>query len=65
MSVSRPLAPSLNSDASVHSTPSSSFMRSSQSSACFALRIPPAGLKPTLCPVRSWYSRIARTITRP
>src|SRR3989454_6104400 len=34
-------------------SPSSSFMRMSQSSACFALRIPPAGLNPTAHPVRS------------
>ena len=28
-----------------------------------AERMPPAGLNPTLCPVRVWYSRIARHMT--
>src|SRR5215211_6725048 len=32
--------------------------------ACLALLIPPAGLKPTLYPWRSRYSRMARVITR-
>ena len=36
----------------------------SQSSDCFAVRMPPAGLNPTAMPVCCAYSRIARTITR-
>ena len=46
-------------------SPSSSFMSVSQSSDWRAVRRPPAGLNPTAMPVRSWYSRIARVITRP
>ena len=37
----------------------------SQSSATFAVRMPPAGLRPTSWPVRSRYSRMARAITSP
>ncbi len=37
----------------------------SQSVDCFAVRIPPAALKPTAIPVCWAYSRIARVITRP
>src|SRR5438445_609036 len=65
MSVSRALAPSRNRAARSHSSPSSSFMRMSHSSAPLALRIPPAGLNPTAWPVSSRYSRIWRVITTP
>src|SRR5256885_16594522 len=40
-------------------------MRMSQSSACFAARMPPAGLNPTAAPIRISYSRIMRVITTP
>src|SRR3989454_697342 len=60
MTVSRALAPSRNRAARSHSSPSSSFMRMSHSSAPLALRIPPAGLNPTAWPVSSRYSRIWR-----
>src|SRR5216117_1637065 len=42
MSVSKALAPSLNSAGLSQRSPSSSFIRISQSRACFAARIPPA-----------------------
>src|SRR2546430_2614419 len=65
MSVSRALAPSRNRAARSHSSPSSSFMRMSHSSAPLALRIPPAGLNPTAWPVSSRDSRIWRVIPTP
>src|SRR5216110_2891982 len=65
MSVSNELAPSRNKAGLSQRSPSSSFIRISQSSACFAARIPPAGLNPTLAPVRISYSRIIRAITTP
>ena len=57
------LAPNLNNEGSNQARPNSSFINPSQSSDCFAVLIPPAGLYPTAIPVRSAYSRIARTIT--
>ncbi len=64
ISASIELAPNLNKLGSNQGRPSSSFISASQSSDCFAVLIPPAGLYPTAIPVRSAYSRIARTITR-
>lgn len=51
MSPSRELAPILNKLGCVQSSPSSSFIKESHVKASLALRIPPAGLKPTLWPV--------------
>src|SRR5579871_5490061 len=65
MSFSRPLAPKRNSAAFIQSRPSSSFMSASHSVDCLAVRIPPAGLKPTAMPVSCAYSRMARVITNP
>src|ERR1700723_3095107 len=64
MSPNNPLAPKRNSSARIHDGPSSSFIMASQSMDCFAVRIPPAGLKPTAIPVCCAYSRMARTMTR-
>src|SRR5436190_1021370 len=65
MSVSNELAPNRNKAGRSHRSPSSSFIRISQSSACLAVRMPPAGLKPIVDPVRVSYSRIIRAITTP
>src|SRR6266566_5431965 len=65
MSVSKELAPNLNKEGRSQRSPSSSFIRISQSSACLAVRMPPAGLKPIVDPVRVSYSRIIRAITTP
>ena len=62
---SNPLAPKRNSSALIQDGPSSSFINASHSMDCFAVRIPPAGLKPTAMPVSCAYSRIARVITKP
>lgn len=51
ISPSRELAPILNKFGCVQSSPSSSFIKESHVKASLALRIPPAGLKPTLWPV--------------
>lgn len=51
MSPSSELAPILNRSGCVQSSPSSSFIKESHVRASLALRIPPAGLKPTLWPV--------------
>ena len=51
ISPSRELAPILNKLGCVQSSPSSSFIKESHVKASLALRIPPAGLKPTLWPV--------------
>ena len=51
MSASKELAPMRNKSGLVQSSPNSSFIRANQVRASFALRIPPAGLKPTLWPV--------------
>src|SRR5467141_1236765 len=59
-----PLAPNRNNSALSQESPSSSFIRASQSSDCFAVRMPPAGLKPTAIPVSCAYSRMARVMTR-
>lgn len=56
MSPSRELAPILNKLGCVHSSPSSSFIKESHVNASLELRIPPAGLKPTLWPV-CWKER--------
>ena len=49
----------------IHGVPSSSFINANHSVDCFAVRIPPAGLKPTAIPVSWAYSRMARVITNP
>src|SRR5712664_3899176 len=59
-----PLAPNRNNSALSHESPSSSFISASHSSDCFAVRMPPAGLKPTAISVSCAYSRIARVMTR-
>src|SRR5260221_3063230 len=53
MSVSNVEAPNRNSSGSSHWRPNSSFIRISQANASLALRMPPAGLKPTLSSLRS------------
>src|SRR6266404_2825516 len=65
ISASMPLAPRRKRCESSQLFPNSSFISVSHSSDCFAVRIPPAGLKPTAMPVSSAYSRIARVITTP
>ena len=65
MSASMLLAPIRKSCGCSQELPSSSFMSVSHSTDCLAVRIPPAGLKPTAIPVSSAYSRMARTMTRP
>src|SRR5439155_287318 len=64
ITASMPLAPNRNNSALSQESPSSSFIRASHSSDCLAVRIPPAGLKPTAIPVSCAYSRIARVMTR-
>src|ERR1051326_8800404 len=64
MSASIALAPKRNRFLSSQEFPSSSFINASQSIACLALRMPPAALNPTANPVRSAYSRMARTMAR-
>src|SRR2546426_502582 len=54
MSVSSADAPRRNRSARSQRSPSSSFMRMSHSSACFALRMPPAGLNPTAKQALEW-----------
>ncbi len=65
MSVRSELAPKRKRCGRSQSLPSSSFIIASQSMDCFAVRMPPAGLKPTASPVRSRYSRMARTMVSP
>src|SRR5205809_4120909 len=65
MSVSKELAPNRNKAGFSQRSPSSSFIRIIQSSACLAARIPPAGLKPIAAAVRVSYSRIMRAMTTP
>jgi len=65
MSPSILLAPMRNRCACNQLLPNSSFISDSHSTDCFAVRTPPAGLKPTAMPVSSAYSRIARVMTRP
>src|SRR6266581_7509982 len=65
MSVRRELAPSRKRVDRSQRSPSSSFIRIIQSSACLAARMPPAGLKPTAASVRVSYSRIMRAMTTP
>src|SRR5438874_958854 len=59
-----PLAPNRNNSAFSQESPSSSFISASHSSDCFAVRMPPAGLKPTAIPVSCAYSRMVRVMTR-
>lgn len=63
MSESSVLAPIRKSSGVSHSSPSSSFTRESQARESLALRMPPAGLKPTLFPVFQKKSLMARSIT--
>src|SRR5216117_2229145 len=65
MSVNKELAPNRNKAGFSQRSPSSSFIRIIQSSACLAARIPPAGLKPIAAAVRISYSRIMRAMTTP
>src|SRR5216683_192169 len=65
MSPSKLLAPKRNISARIHDGPSSSLINASHSMDCLAVRMPPAGLKPTAIPVCCAYSRMARVITNP
>merc|ERR1719205_570710 len=65
MSRRRPEAPILNMLLLSQESPSSSLIKINQFIASLAVLIPPAGLKPTLKPVTSWYSLMARHMTSP